>query len=384
VPVPLPDPADTDLVPPDRDEVAATARGVASAVSTPQGLTNLQRILLEAVFEAMTGHAVHLEDVEPATGTDLAEELRHRNLAFRTRIVQIMLLAALVLRPLPESVVDQVGSCAAELCVDESLIGVARRFASGSLGLAAIDFERNGYTSAWRPDSASELHTSKELATAWDLAVDDHELAGRWSNLGKLPEGTLGRGVFTLYQTRGFVFPGLPGSAPPLLAQHDWVHVLADYGTTVESELEVFAFIARANDDMRAFSLLAMVVSLFETGYLRTGAGLFEASPGHLSSHDEVAVRIADAMRRGALCRDSVVGTDSIDYLHLDWFSIAELSVADARRRFGVMDKSPEAVAAGSVGPWDRGGISEFQLNAGRELAMRQGRPYESYGPGVH
>jgi hypothetical protein len=89
-------------------------------------------------------------------------------------------------------------------------------------------------------------------------------------------------------------------------------------------------------------------------------------------------------MRRGALCRDSVVGTDSIDYLHLDWFSIAELSVADARRRFGVMDKSPEAVAAGSVGPWDRGGISEFQLNAGRELAMRQGRPYEPYGPGVH
>ena len=33
------------------------------------------------------------------------------------------------------------------------------------------------------------------------------------------------------------------------------------------------------------------------------------------------------------------------------------------------MDKSPEAVAAGSVGPWDPGGISEFQLNAGRELA---------------
>ena len=190
--------------------------------------------------------------------------------------------------------------------MDESLIGVARRFASGSLGLAAIDFERNGYTSEWQSDSASALHTSKELATAWDLAVDDHELAGRWSELGQMPEGTLGRAVFTLYQSRGFVFPGLPGSAPPLLAQHDWVHVLADYGTTVESELEVFAFIARANDDMRAFSLLAMVISLFETGYLRTGAGLFEASPGHLSSHDGVALRIADAMRRGALCRDAV------------------------------------------------------------------------------
>ncbi len=340
-------------------------------MSPPDGLTNLQRILLESVFTAMTGHDVPLNDFEPLPPAELAQVLRRRNLPFRTRIVQIMLLAALVLRPLPESVVDKVGSCARELSVDESLIGVARRFASGSLGLAAVDFERNGYTAEWRPDSASALHTSKELATAWDLAVDDRELAGRWSELGQLPEGTLGRAVFALYQSRGFIFPGLPGSAPPLLAQHDWVHVLADYGTTVESELEVFAFIARANDDMRAFSLLAMVVALFETGYLRTGAGLFEASPGHISSHDGVAIRIADAMRRGALCRDSVVGIDSIDYLHLDWFEIAEVSVTDARRRFGVVDKSPEAVAAGSVGPWDPAGISEFQLNAGRKLAER-------------
>ena len=380
--IPLPQPTEADLVPPGWVETAATARGVASAVSPPDGLTSLQRILLESVFTAMTGHSVPLNDFEPLAAADLADVLRRRNLAFRTRIVQIMLLAALVLRPLPESVVDKVGSCARELSVDESLIGVARRFASGSFGLAAVDFERNGYTAEWRSDSASELHTSKELATAWDLAVDDSHLAGRWSELGQLPEGTLGRAVFTLYQTRGFVFPGLPGSAPPLLAQHDWVHVLADYGTTVESELEVFAFIARANDDMRAFSLLAMVISLFETGYLRTGAGLFEASPGHLSSHDGVAVRIADAMRRGALCRDTVVGVDSIDYLHLDWFAIAELSVTEARRRFGVVDKSPGAVAAGSVGPWDREGMSEFQRRAGRQLAEHQGRPYEPNGSG--
>jgi hypothetical protein len=31
--------------------------------------------------------------------------------------------------------------------------------------------------------------------------------------------------------------PGAPGSAPPLLAHQNWVHVLADYGTKVESEI---------------------------------------------------------------------------------------------------------------------------------------------------
>ena len=54
-------------------------------------------------------------------------------------------------------------------------------------------------------------------------------------------DGSLGRRVTEFYRARGFAYPGRPGSAPPLLCQHDWVHVLADYGTTVESELEVFA-----------------------------------------------------------------------------------------------------------------------------------------------
>jgi hypothetical protein len=380
MPVPLPDPTDVLLEPPTWAESSETARGIASAVSSPDGLTDLQRILLEALFKAMTGNAVDLQNFEPMTATHLAHTLRRRDLQFRTRGVQIMLLAALILRPIPESVVERVSEYAHELCVDEGLIDVARRFASGSLGLAAIDFERNGYTADWQPAAAAELHTSKELSTAWDAAVDDSHLAEQWAALESLPAGTLGRDVFNLYQARGFIFPGLPGSAPPLLAQHDWVHVLADFGTTVESELEVFGFIARANDNMRAFSLLAMVVSLFETGYLRSGAGLFEASPGHISSQGGVAIRIADAMRRGALCRDFLLGVDSIDYLRLDWFALAEVPVYEVRRRFGIPDKSPEATAAGSVNPWEPGGISEYQMLAGQSMAKREGRPYEAYG----
>ena len=91
-------------------------------------------------------------------------------------------------------------------------------------------------------------------------------------------------------------------------------------------------------------------------------------------------MRIADAMRRGALCRDSVLGIDSIDYLRLDWFSLAELPIADIRQRFGVRDKSPEAIAAGSTSPWEPGGISEYQLDVGRALAAAEGRAYRSYG----
>ncbi len=126
-----------------------------------------------------------------------------------------------------------------------------------------------------------------------------------------------------------------------------------------------------------------MVISLFETGYLVSGAGLFQSSPGHFSSSPDMAVRLSDAMRRGALCHDAVTGSDSIDFLKMDWFSVAHQSCAELRTRFHLVAKAPEAVAAGSVGPWERGGISRFQVNAGREMAAAQGRPYDAYGASV-
>jgi hypothetical protein len=383
VPVPLPAEKEILLEPPSATEVQIIGRGIASAAANGSTLTDLQRALLEAQFVSMTGYAVDLHHPEPITPEAFALELAPRDLGFRSRIVQLMLLAALVLRPLPDAVVDQVAAFARELAVDDELIRVAHEFASGSLGLAAIDFERNGYTSEWHPDDAAVLHTSHELAGAWELAVTDPELAARWRALEALPDGTLGFLVSRLYRARGFDYPGTPGSAPPLLAQHDWVHVLADYGTTVESELEVFGFIARSNDDMHAFSLLAMVVSLFETGYLRAGAGLFEMSVGHISTDPRVVVRLADAMRRGALSHDGRTGAPSIDFLRVDWFELADRPVDEVRELFGLVPKSSGARDAGSVGPWERGGISAFQLRQGRAHADARGEAYDSFGADV-
>jgi hypothetical protein len=255
---------------------------------------------------------------------------------------------------------------------------VAQRFAAGNLGLAAFDFDRNGYTSDWSPERAEVLHTSGALHSAWEECVADPQLAERWRRLGALPAGTLGRGIFEFYEARGFALPGSPGSAPPLLAQHDWVHVLADYGSRVESELEVFAFIARANDDPRGFSLFAMVLSLFETGYLRAGAGLFESFPGQLSQ-EGVAQRVADALRRGALSH-GVDGRPDVDFLALDWFALADRPVDELRDAFGIVPKSEKAVAAGSVGPWEPGGISEYQYDTARTRAAAEGREYDPHG----
>ena len=376
MPVALPSADVENLVPPDAAEARLIAGGVAGAAAVNGELAALQRLMLEAVTESMTGFVVPataLPRIEPEA---FAQAMRLRGQIFRTRMVHFMLLVALVLDPLPESVVARIGEYAAELGVDDDMVRVAQRFARHTYGLALVDFDRSGYMQTWDPSRSGALHTSRELSSAWEECVRDDALAARWAALRDLPDDTLGRGVARFYDARGFAFPGLAGSAPPLLAQHDWVHVLAGYGSTVEAEIEVFAFIARGNDDPRAFSLLAQVISLFETGYTATGMGLFQYDRGHLS-HEGMAVRLADAMRRGAL---SAAANGGRDLLALDWFELAELPLADARELLGVPAKEPRAIDAGSVTAWEPGGISPYQYEAGRKAAAAAGREFDSYG----
>lgn len=75
-----------------------------------------------------------------------------------------------------------------------------------------------------------------------------------------------------------------------------------------------------------------------------------------------------------------MTGSDSIDFLLMDWFAVAHQSCEELRARFGLVPKSQAAIDAGSVGPWERGGISPFQMNAGRALAEAQNRPYDAHG----
>ena len=158
MPAPVPEANEVDLLPPDAEEVALLSRGVLGAATPASGLTDTQRLLVESLFTSMTGHTAVLD--QPALGPEeFARCLARRDMTFRTRIVQIMVLLALVVRPLPSELTDRVASYANELGVEEGMLEVASRFADGSLGLAAVDFERNGYTADWHPEDARVLHT---------------------------------------------------------------------------------------------------------------------------------------------------------------------------------------------------------------------------------
>jgi hypothetical protein len=385
--VPFPTAAEASTARPSAEEATLIARGFLAASAPEGGSTRLQQLVCKALTEALTDHPVDVAALTPITPDELAEAMAPRTRDFRLRTVEIMIMLELLLRPLPPEVADRVEAFADALSVGDDcrhLVRATQHVAHGALGLAASDFQRNGYECmVFERLADGQEHTPAE---AWLAAPHDPVQAARWQALEHCPEGSLGRGVWEFYRARGFVFPGLPGSAPPLLAQHDWVHVLGDYGSTVESELEVFGLIYRANDDPRAFSLLVSVLSLFEAGYLQTGMGLFQMDLGHVSAADEaMAARLGDALSRGAWAawrwNDAhEEETRGIDFLDVDWFSLADLPLDEARAHFHLPPKGELAVTAGSVGPWEPGGISPYQWGCGQTLAEVEGRPYDPYG----
>ncbi len=124
------------------------SRGILGVIAPDRSPGQLQSLLAEAVVPAMTGFPFAAGET-PMDPDSFARALTLRDEAFRTRIVQLVILLVLVLRPIPAEVVERVSRLARESGVDEGMVVVAQEFAAGSLGLASIDFERNGYTAAW-------------------------------------------------------------------------------------------------------------------------------------------------------------------------------------------------------------------------------------------
>lgn len=362
---------------PSDEDVWSVHGALVGALGGADRLSDLQRVTIAAITSSMTGRAPSpdLPETDPA---GLALTMRDRAEPWRRRILHVMLVGALLLDDIPPDVVSRIDEYAAALGVDDDMLEVTRTLSGGAKAAALVDFERSGYEGDWSDDDTSAALGVGGLDSAWEIVDDDAGLAARWRDLADRPAGSLGRGVSNFYAARGFSYPGEPGSAPPLLAQHDWVHVLAGFGSTVESEIEVFSFIGMANENPQAFSLQAMVLSLFQTGNLETGAGLFEADSGHFSGDGEaMAIRMGDAMRRGFLCGTRSGGND---LLAVDWFSLADLPLEEVRRRFHIVPKHDGAWEAGSVTAWERGGISPFQFQQGVDVAAAEGVSYESHG----
>ena len=125
MPVPFPTEGQAKVDPPDAAEARLIAGGVAAAVTPAGGLTSLQRVMIEAVTESMTGFVVPVSALPRLGPDEFARALSDRDELFRAHMLRFMLLCALVLNPLPEEVVDRVDLYARELGVENDMLRVA-------------------------------------------------------------------------------------------------------------------------------------------------------------------------------------------------------------------------------------------------------------------
>jgi hypothetical protein len=339
------------------EEPLLIARAVASAVDPGDGLAPVQVSLLEAVHAALLGAEVDFAALEPLGPEALAAALAAEPVAFRHRVVHLMVLGELILRPIPPDVARRVEVYAKALGVDDRFVRIARRYAQGAFGLAWLDLHRSGFAEHWERARMDQLKTNVKLEHQLAAGVEDEALAHRWLSFADLAPGTLGRGVWDMYRSRGFGLPGSIGGASAYLAQHDFVHVLADYGTNLNGEIEVFALIGRADPDPKGFAWLVTLIGLFETGYV-ADAGFFSGDlrERRLDSA-EMHVRLADALRRGQQLCERL----GMDLLEIDFHDLAGRPIPEIRAELGLGPKGDGAVAAGSPGAFDLAGMSRSQ-----------------------
>jgi hypothetical protein len=333
------------------------ARGIASAVEPEGGLTGVQISLLSEVVDALLGVSVDFGTLDPLSAGELAAALSGRSERFRRRIVHQMVLGELILRPIPPGVARRVAEYAGALGVEDQFVRIARRYSQGAFGLAWLDLHRSGFAEHWELARMDQLKTNVKLEDQLAAGVEDPPLAELWAGFQDFPAGSLGRGMWDMYRSRGFGLPGTNGGASAYLAQHDFVHVLADYGTNLNGELEVFSLIGRADPDPKGFAWLATLVGLFETGYV-ANAGFFSGDlKERRLDNKAMHVRIADALRRGRMLCERL-GTD---LLEVDYHEFADQAIEKVRVELGFEPKSARALEAGSPGAFSVEGMSRIQ-----------------------
>ena len=110
--------------------------------------------------------------------------------------------------PIPVVVAHRVAQYAEALGVKDDFVRVARRYAQGAYGLAWMDLRAQRLRRA-RPGGRRRVRTRHQVTDPFALARLDPELEARWIRRSPTSrDDTLGRGVWDMYDGRGFELPG--------------------------------------------------------------------------------------------------------------------------------------------------------------------------------
>jgi hypothetical protein len=304
------------------------ARGVIGGLSVVGYPTKLQCQIIRQVAQHMMGIDLDLDTVEPLDAGEIAALIPDP--WARRRLVQSVVTLELLEDPTPQ-LARHVRKFARDLGVDEPMVTAARRAADGQMALMYADIQRNSYYTEEAVRAALGGHLWRLLRSkvAYSNVVASRAIERKWAGLADMPEGSLGHATAEFYRVHGFPLPGARRGIGEVGAQHDFVHVLADYPTDPEGEIDVFAFIAASMFDPKGFVQLVMTLGLFQNATITHVAGkrVPIARAGTLDDPG-AASRFGDALHRGSICK--------VDALGIDHFAIAPQPLAELREQFSI------------------------------------------------
>jgi hypothetical protein len=314
--------------PPEHAEVVA--RAVVGAVRGAGWPSPVHAPLLHTLFARLLGRDFDFDALPPlasdAVGAVLASAPE------RDELIQLLTVLEAMCNPIPPALARSIEDWAAALSVQDDALLFARDLVRGELGRCIHDYYRLNWIGEL---DQKDPHVAELLAragdTAYALTVDvDERQAARWAALERCPPPSVGRAVFAFYQRRGFRYPGQPGAANAAVAQHDWIHVLADYGTTELGELEVNSFMAASAGTSGTLVGMIGAMALFESKLM--ARSLVVQGVAHTLSAPGAVERLAEAVARGAAC--------GVNLLDVDWFARADAPLDDLRARFRIPPRS--------------------------------------------
>ena len=335
-------PAMGRIVIPPPDQVEPFIASTLGALTWPGGSpTDLQLDLVQAVVDRFSGgRGPTVRDVA-AVGPDVAKAALVEP-GLRQQLANMVIVLELTMHPLPPELERHAEKYLVAAGVQSSYLGIVRDTAEGHLLRLHADLLRNSWYTAetMRGLFKGRLGEMVRSKLAYYSVGTDEALAAKWRALEDCPDGSWGREVARFYRLHGFPFPGEAGGIYEIGALHDWVHVLADYGTTPEGEIDVFAFIAATMEDERGFIQFVFTLALFQNASVDTvGGKRIPIARADTLSDPGAIDRLADAFWRATQCSADVMGG-------VDHFALADTPLEELRARWGIPAKGQPSPGA--------------------------------------
>jgi len=305
-------------------------RAMKTIVSAAGPMGPSQRAMMEAARKVILRLDADIDALQPVTPAELAAgfpmpELRQQ---FINGALVISLADGV---PAPETVA-KVAAFAEALGVDTPALTDLRRLAEHHMLVFKIDFLRRSQIAGIMKNQLEQkgpLGLVKSVLTMRGL-MEDPALTARYRAWEKLPADTLGHRLIAFYDKNGFSLPGERKGFPEAGLWHDLCHLLGDYGTDPEGEVQVAAF-SSGFMKTRPIYIVLFAVMIFSTGVnVRPSAEDF-TTIGVLGKPG-MAERMFAAIERGAQVNQDL--SDKWDY-----WAYADLPIDEVRRRLNILPK---------------------------------------------